>query len=99
MVMDASANLDSTYKMTRRDLVEGALDWKLWCVLPWNVLASIAPQGFTIFFPIVVKVFNSTSGDRKRSFTMYFSHNTDWTRVWDIPARLQSSFSPSIHPE
>lgn len=56
MVMDASANLDSTYKITKRDIVEGALDWKLWCVLPWNILASIAPQGFTIFFPIVVKV-------------------------------------------
>ncbi|KEF63122.1 uncharacterized protein A1O9_01098 [Exophiala aquamarina CBS 119918] len=55
MVMDAAANLDSTYKITTRDMVEGALDWKLWCVLPWNILASIAPQGFTIFFPIVVK--------------------------------------------
>ena len=55
MVIDAAANLDSTYKISKRDIVEGTLDWKLWCVLPFNVLASVAPQGFTIFFPIVVK--------------------------------------------
>ncbi|KAK5457989.1 hypothetical protein LTS15_004068 [Exophiala xenobiotica] len=55
MVIDSAANLDSTYKITKRDILEGAMDWKLWCVLPWNILASIAPQGFTIFFPIVVK--------------------------------------------
>lgn len=56
MIADAAANADSTYRITKRDIMEGALDWKLWCVLPWNVLASIAPQGFTIFFPLVVKV-------------------------------------------
>jgi hypothetical protein len=55
MVVDSAANLDSTYKITKRDIREGILDWKLWCVLPFNVLASVAPQGFTIFFPIVVK--------------------------------------------
>jgi hypothetical protein len=55
MVIDAAANLDSTKKLTKRDIWEGIIDWKLWCVLPFNVLASVAPQGFTIFFPIVVK--------------------------------------------
>ena len=55
MVMDSAANLDSTYKITKKDIREGVLDWKLWCILPFNVLASVAPQGFTIFFPIVVK--------------------------------------------
>lgn len=55
MVIDSAANLDSTYKLTKRDIKEGILDWKLWCVLPFNVLSGIAPAGFTIFFPIVVK--------------------------------------------
>jgi hypothetical protein len=55
MVIDSAANRDSTYKLTKRDLLEGALDWKLWGVLWCNILASIAPQGFTIFFPLVVK--------------------------------------------
>jgi len=55
MVLDSAANRDSTYKLTKRDLVEGVLDWKLWGVLWCNILASIAPQGFTIFFPLVVK--------------------------------------------
>lgn len=55
MILDSAANADSTYRLTKRDIMEGILDWKLWCVLPFNVLASIAPQGFTIFFPLVVK--------------------------------------------
>lgn len=56
MIIDAAANLDSTYKLSRRDIWEAIKDWKLWGVLPFNILASVAPQGFTIFFPIVVKV-------------------------------------------
>lgn len=55
MIIDAASNLDSTYKISRRDIWEAILDWKFWCVIPFNVLASVAPQGFTIFFPIVVK--------------------------------------------
>lgn len=55
MVIDAAANLDSLKKITKRDIVEASIDWKLWGVLPWNILASIAPQGFTIFFPVVVQ--------------------------------------------
>lgn len=56
MVVDSMANADSTHKLTRRDVVEGVCDWKLWFVLPFNILTSIPPQGFTIFFPLVVKV-------------------------------------------
>ncbi|TKA59819.1 hypothetical protein B0A49_12720 [Cryomyces minteri] len=55
MELDSAANVDSTYKLSRRDIWEAIKDWKLWCVLPFNILASIAPQGFTIFFPLVVK--------------------------------------------
>lgn len=56
MIVDAAANLDSAKKLSRRDIVEAIADWKLWFVLPFNILASVAPQGFTIFFPLVVKV-------------------------------------------
>jgi MFS family permease len=56
MVIDSTANSDSTYKLSRRDLIEALCDWKLWLVLPFNILSSIPPQGFTIFFPLVVKV-------------------------------------------
>jgi MFS family permease len=56
MVIDAAANLNSAYKLSSKDIWEAVKDWKLWAVLPFNVLASVAPQGFTIFFPIVVKV-------------------------------------------
>jgi len=55
MYIDSKANRDSTYKISKKDIFEACIDWKLWAVLPWNVLASIAPQGFTIFFPLVVK--------------------------------------------
>jgi MFS family permease len=60
MVIDAAANLDSTYKLSKRDIWEALKDWKLWGVLPFNILASVAPQGFTIFFPLVVKVGKSS---------------------------------------
>ncbi len=56
MILDAPANLGSRYKLSRRDIRAACLDWKLWAVLPFNILASIAAQGFSIFFPIVVKV-------------------------------------------
>ncbi|KZT59859.1 MFS general substrate transporter [Calocera cornea HHB12733] len=55
MVLDSAANLNSEFKLGMRDIVEALKDWKLWITLPWNILASIAPQGFTIFFPLVVK--------------------------------------------
>jgi MFS family permease len=56
VVMDAAANLDATYQLSKRDIWEGIKDWKLWCVLPFNILPSVAPQSFTIFFPLVVNV-------------------------------------------
>jgi MFS family permease len=56
MVIDTTANLDSTTKLNRCDIIEGCKDWKLWFILPFNILTSIPPQGFTIFFPLVVKV-------------------------------------------
>jgi MFS family permease len=56
MIIDSINNKDATYKLTKRDVVEAIKDWKLWFVLPFNILTSVPPQGFTIFFPLVVKV-------------------------------------------
>ena len=67
MVVDSAANLDSAKRLTSKDVKWGVLDWKLWFVEPFNVLASTAPQGFTIFFPLVVKVIAS-SPNATRSF-------------------------------
>ncbi|KZO92932.1 MFS general substrate transporter [Calocera viscosa TUFC12733] len=55
MVIDAAANLNGTYKVSKRDVIEIVKDWKLWFILPANTLAGTCPQGFTIFFPVVVK--------------------------------------------
>ncbi|KIX94011.1 uncharacterized protein Z520_10348 [Fonsecaea multimorphosa CBS 102226] len=42
-------------RLTRRDVVETARDWKLWYVLGFNILASIPGQAFSVFLPLVVK--------------------------------------------
>ncbi|KAF1958641.1 MFS general substrate transporter [Byssothecium circinans] len=55
MVVDSAANADSRFKLSKRDVIEAVKDWKLWAILPFNILASVAPQGFTIFMPIVIK--------------------------------------------
>jgi MFS family permease len=56
MTIDADANFESTHKITKRDIKEALLDWKLWLMTPANILQGISPMGLTIFFPIVVKV-------------------------------------------
>ena len=42
-------------KLTKRDVVETAKDWKLWYVLFFNILASVPGQAFSVFLPLVVK--------------------------------------------
>ena len=42
-------------RLTRRDVVETAKDWKLWFVLPFNILASVVGQALSVFLPLVVK--------------------------------------------
>lgn len=56
MTADAVANRDATYKLTRRDVIETVKDWKLWLVLPFNILASVPGLTFGIFFPLIVEV-------------------------------------------
>lgn len=41
-------------RLTKRDVVETARDWKLWYVLFFNILASVPGQAFSVFLPLVV---------------------------------------------
>jgi hypothetical protein len=45
----------STERLSRRDVIETAKDWKLWYVLFFNICASIPSQAFSVFLPLVVK--------------------------------------------
>jgi len=53
MEIDSALNEES--KITRRDIIEACKDWKLWYVLIFNILASVPPQAFGVFLPLVVK--------------------------------------------
>jgi hypothetical protein len=54
--MQIDSALSEESKITRRDIVETFKDWKLWYVLVFNILASVPPQAFGVFLPLVVKV-------------------------------------------
>lgn len=56
MVVDSAANFDHGHKVTARDFKEAFTDWRVWAIMVSNTLASLSSQGFTIFFPVVVKV-------------------------------------------
>lgn len=53
--MEIDSSLSEDTKLTRRDIVEAFKDWKLWYVLIFNILASVPPQAFGVFLPLVVK--------------------------------------------
>ena len=42
-------------RLSRRDVVEAAKDWKLWFVLIFNIAASVPTQAFSVFMPLVVQ--------------------------------------------
>ena len=56
MVADTSANIANPNKITRNDFKDAFIDWRVWGIMLSNMLASLSSQGFTIFFPVVVKV-------------------------------------------
>jgi MFS transporter, ACS family, DAL5 transporter family protein len=45
----------SAERLSKRDIIETAKDWKLWYVLFFNICASIPGQAFSVFLPLVVK--------------------------------------------
>lgn len=42
-------------RLTKRDVIETAKDWKLWYILGFNICASIPGQAFSVFLPLVVQ--------------------------------------------
>lgn len=42
-------------RLTKRDVVETARDWKTWYVLVFNICASVPSQAFSVFLPLVVQ--------------------------------------------
>ncbi|TKW48658.1 putative transporter, partial [Colletotrichum tanaceti] len=60
---DNAAFVEHTYdsdgleedRLTRRDFVETARDWKFWYVLAFNICASVPGQAFSVFLPLVVQ--------------------------------------------
>lgn len=42
-------------RLTKRDFVETAKDWKLWLVLPLNIFASVPSGAFSVFMPLVIQ--------------------------------------------
>lgn len=41
-------------RLTKLDVAEALLDWKLWYVLVFNICASVPGQAFSVFLPLVV---------------------------------------------
>ncbi len=56
MIVDSVANGKEKHKMTRSDFKDAFVDWRIWAIMLSNTLASLSSQGFTIIFPVVVKV-------------------------------------------
>lgn len=51
-----STNIEEvSQRLTMRDVIETAKDWKLWTVLVCNICASVPSQAFGIFLPVVVQ--------------------------------------------
>lgn len=48
-------------RLSKRDVVETAKDWKLWYALLCNICASVPPTAFSVFLPLVVKGMGYTS--------------------------------------
>lgn len=51
----------SSERLNRRDVIETIKDWKLWTVLVFNICASVPPNAFSVFLPLVVKGLGYTS--------------------------------------
>jgi hypothetical protein len=42
-------------RLTRKDALETAKDWKLWYILFFNICASVPSQAFSVFLPLVLQ--------------------------------------------
>lgn len=51
-----SSNIEEvSQRLTMRDVIETAKDWKLWSILICNICASVPSQAFSVFLPVVVE--------------------------------------------
>lgn len=51
-----SSNIhEVSQRLTMRDVIETAKDWKLWSILICNICASVPSQAFGVFLPVVVE--------------------------------------------
>jgi hypothetical protein len=50
-------------RLTKRDAIETAKDWKLWFLLFFNICASVPSQAFSVFMPMVVQGLGYSSID------------------------------------
>lgn len=62
MQTESVAHAEDDHKLTRRDFIEAFTDWRIWAIMLGNMLTSLASQGFSVFFPLVVKVGNLSHG-------------------------------------
>jgi hypothetical protein len=42
-------------RLTKRDALETAKDWKFWFLLVFNICASVPSQAFSVFLPMVIQ--------------------------------------------
>jgi hypothetical protein len=98
--MQIDSALSEETKITRRDVTETLKDWKLWYVLIFNILASVPPQAFGVFLPLVVKVtYYSTNTNRTGSRLQWRSQQFDVcpsVSVWRFGALPLRIFFRSI---
>ena len=46
---------DGGQRLRNRDIVETIRDWKLWCILVFNICASVPSTAFSVFLPLIVQ--------------------------------------------
>ncbi|OAA64395.1 major facilitator superfamily transporter [Niveomyces insectorum RCEF 264] len=94
MVVDSAANIE-TRRVTRRDFYEALTDWRVWAIMLSNTLASISSQGFTVFFPVVVKGLGYTQGTTANLMTVppYIAGALGvWLFAWSSDRRKERTF-------
>ncbi|KAH7030572.1 major facilitator superfamily domain-containing protein [Microdochium trichocladiopsis] len=70
MIIDSVENAGHAHKVTLQDFKEAFIDWRVWGIMISNMLASLASQGFTVFFPVVVKGLGYTEGSLANLMTV-----------------------------
>lgn len=62
-------------RLTKRDIIETAKDWKLWSVLICNIYASVPSQAFSVFLPVVVQGMGYSSNQANLVSNFFLTSN------------------------